>query len=1496
MANKAKIGASIVLDGEKEFKSAVTACNKKLATMRSELGLVKEKYAENANSLTALQDKHKVLSNILNIQKSKQESVRIGLENAQKSQQKVAESLGKLKSEYQQAQKSMDKMKASCSSTDKEIAEQEKKLKELAQAIEKGEHNYDSASKRVDSWRTQLNRAQTQVLKANRAVQQNEKYMHEAENATDQCAKSLDQYGKKTKNVVAETNTFKDSLRANLASNLIGKAISSTKTAITTVGQASVASAKNVGLYADDMNTLSTQTGVATDTLQELKYMEDLVDVSLEQVTGSMAKNIKSMSKAKAGSATYVKAYERLAVSVTDANGNLRDSEDVYWDVIDALGNVANETERNSLAMTIFGKSAQTLNPLIAQGSAGINELKKEAQSVGAVLSQDTLDAMNAVNDQFDRLSAQSDALKREIGVELAPSILSAATEIGTAIQENKEDLINLASGGIDVVTTGMTWIIEHAQGVVAGVTAIGGAMLTLKAASKAMDVVGGISSIASLANPIGIAVVALGTLATAVVALKTATSKESAEERKERQEFDATVSAMRQKNETIQQTIKSSKEKIQSSESEAFATEQQAKRLMELNKVENKSKAQKNEMKTLVQSLSSQIPGITKSYDEQTGTLKMSNKEIEKQIKNWKQLYLTQALQDDLKDIYKAQYDAQKNIENANQAITDSQQKVTDAYKEATEAQKALNKEYEENKNNPNYNENYSKTYQNALYKERQYLKTKEQEKENRKKLRNEIKKYNQTLSDCNQEVDRCQKYANKLNAEQEKQNKSSKAAAKSTKKAADQYSAVAKGFQKAEQDIASIGGKTSKKSKQQFEQAVKVAKETGTKIPKGLANGLKSGAKSPDDAVKSINNAVVNNLTKLAKKARQSGVAIPKEITDGMKNGTMSVSKASRLINAQIDKQSKASQKNMEKAYLKVPKNMKSAFEKGGADALNAIQKSKEQIKALEEEAGVSSVDGLIKGLNANKARVVKAYEDLGKSADSGFRKALKIHSPSRVMEEDGEYTGDGVVKGLNNRKKAVGKAGKELGNAVDESIRSSLDIHSPSKKTEKSGKNAGDGLNKGLKKTKKNLKKTANELGQEMISALESKIEMKDLRTNGHGYSKTAITKKWKDVVKETKKGTQAHKDALKQYYTARNELLNAQQEKNEKYQEKMKTMQSKLKEIRSNYKETIKDLQSQMAEVKKEYADAVSDTASSISSSWGLFAKASTSKTNNADGLIRNMKTQAETVKQWKTNMDALRKRGVSGDLLKDLESAGVSSAGDVSTLAAMSDAQLSQYKKYYSQRNATAKQEAVTENAALQKSTQAQLASLQKATKQQVKQQQQQLQNLQKQYNKLKKSVASLDKSTQKQMRQLGKNVSQGFAKGIASGSEAVYKSIAGMTGTTVKQVKKNLGIHSPSRVMAKLGGYTGAGFAQGLEKETQDLHNIILNSLPKKVDAPVVSATNVQPNDTSAQEIYQRPVELTLMMDSRAIAEATFNAVDLLSGGKITLKKRGLAL
>lgn len=60
MASKRKIGATIALDGEKEFKTAVSSCNKSLSTMKSEMNLVKAQTAGNANSLESLKKKHEV--------------------------------------------------------------------------------------------------------------------------------------------------------------------------------------------------------------------------------------------------------------------------------------------------------------------------------------------------------------------------------------------------------------------------------------------------------------------------------------------------------------------------------------------------------------------------------------------------------------------------------------------------------------------------------------------------------------------------------------------------------------------------------------------------------------------------------------------------------------------------------------------------------------------------------------------------------------------------------------------------------------------------------------------------------------------------------------------------------------------------------------------------------------------------------------------------------------------------------------------------------------------------------------------------------------------------------------------------------------------------------------------------------------------------------------------------------------------------------------------
>ena len=93
MAKKKKIGAFISLDGEKEFRSAVSSCNKSLSTMKSEMKLVEAQTAGSANSLSTLQKKHDVLTETLEEHVKKESLVRDGLKHAEEEYGRVGKEL-----------------------------------------------------------------------------------------------------------------------------------------------------------------------------------------------------------------------------------------------------------------------------------------------------------------------------------------------------------------------------------------------------------------------------------------------------------------------------------------------------------------------------------------------------------------------------------------------------------------------------------------------------------------------------------------------------------------------------------------------------------------------------------------------------------------------------------------------------------------------------------------------------------------------------------------------------------------------------------------------------------------------------------------------------------------------------------------------------------------------------------------------------------------------------------------------------------------------------------------------------------------------------------------------------------------------------------------------------------------------------------------------------------------------------------------------------------
>ena len=110
MAKQRKIGAIIALDGEREFKTAVTSCNKSLATMKSEMKLVSAQTTGSANTLEALRKKHDVLQRTLDEQAKKEEAVRKGLEHAQEDYNRVGSELEQYKTKLSKAQETLKKM------------------------------------------------------------------------------------------------------------------------------------------------------------------------------------------------------------------------------------------------------------------------------------------------------------------------------------------------------------------------------------------------------------------------------------------------------------------------------------------------------------------------------------------------------------------------------------------------------------------------------------------------------------------------------------------------------------------------------------------------------------------------------------------------------------------------------------------------------------------------------------------------------------------------------------------------------------------------------------------------------------------------------------------------------------------------------------------------------------------------------------------------------------------------------------------------------------------------------------------------------------------------------------------------------------------------------------------------------------------------------------------------------------------------------------------
>lgn len=248
------------------------------------------------------------------------------------------------------------------------------------------------------------------------------------------------------------------------------------------------------GQNADDLNTLSKVYSINTTDLQKYAVTADLVDVSVEDIAKSHVKLEKSMYSAQNGSKSQAEAFEKLGVSVTNADGSLRDSDAVWQDTITALGQMTNETERDAIAQQLMGKSAANLNPLIEdQGETYKNLTDTLAKYDLDFVDQETLDKANQFNDQLDTMKAIGSVAIATVGSQLAAYLAPALEKVVGWIGQLASWLSKLSPEVLTVI------------GVIAGVVAaIAPVLMILGKLAFA------VSSIMNLASTLGVTVGAL--------------------------------------------------------------------------------------------------------------------------------------------------------------------------------------------------------------------------------------------------------------------------------------------------------------------------------------------------------------------------------------------------------------------------------------------------------------------------------------------------------------------------------------------------------------------------------------------------------------------------------------------------------------------------------------------------------------------------------------------------------------------------------------------------------------------------------------------------------------------------------------------------------------------------------------------------------------------------------------------------------------------------
>lgn len=523
---------------------------------------------------------------------------------------------------------------------------------------------------------------------------------------------------------------------------------------------------------------------------------------------------------------------------------------------------------------------------------------------------------------------------------------------------------------------------------------------------------------------------------------------------------------------------------------------------------------------------------------------------------------------------------------------------------------------------------------------------------------------------------------------------------------------------------------------------------------------------------------------------------------------------------------------------------------------------------------QAGSDLIQGLIDGILNMGKKAIQTVKGLGGKIISAAKNIFDINSPSRVFAKIGEFVGQGLANGVSSTQKENEKVMNELGKVMRTTAKAnSSEITKLNKQAEAEqvaiARKATADIAAVYQKARDNKRKlTATEVTriakiendadmkirankvkhlQDMI-AVESKAQADrlsaiqnfvDNKTKLEGLSAIQEANIWRKAADSFKAGTQEKIDAQVMYRNKLRQIEADIESTNEKYSQRMidinKNLTTEIEKVNqdlvANSQAAKEKLIADEERLNDAYNKAFEDRYNSLKNFANLFDKFDMSPKESGSELLDNLQSQVDGFKSWEAEITKLSAKGINDGLLEELRDMGPKALPQLVALNSMTDEQLTKYSALYSEKSALARAEAAEQLAGMKADTQAQITELRLVTNAELARLKTEatqrivdlrlaanaeLSTLQTEWvSEITKLTVETDKQF-KTLTQIGKDAVAGLIAGMSSMNGPLQKEAQRIASTVQSTIKKALQIHSPSRVLEKLGGFAGEGLIIGL--------------------------------------------------------------------------------